>query len=726
MTKKPKDILSTILNIIKYPFLGLVFIVYYLGDFICHVFKGIAYIVYLISKPFTILYKSLIKKNSEGKTKVKKQHLINENKKDNLKLLQQENEKAEKEKLALEEKERLRKEKAEKRRLALEEKTRLRKEKAEKRKFAFEEKQKLRKEKIEKRKELQEQKRLLKGEKKKKKQEGLQENRKEDTKYQEKLKRQEQKKLAKANKEQKKRELLEKKAQLAIEKERLKEQLTAKKLEEKEERRIEKERVRQAKLEAREQRKDLPLNKRISLIIKSIPTLPALIAKKVSKAFENLPFVRNARNKRDINRQALMLEFEGKDAEKNATKIVYVYEAKNPEGKIVKERFAAYSKVEVHSFLLSEGYEVYSIKTSPLIQLLFKENGTVKFKTKDLVFFLTQLSTYLKAGITLVDALKVLAKQYNKKRTYRDIFRTMIYDLSTGESFSGAMLKQGATFPRLLINMVKAAELTGELTEALDDMAEYYTETEQTKKQMINAMMYPAIVFTVAIAVMTFIMIVVIPNFVELYNSMDPDKIPDFTKAVIRVSDFIKANIIMIVVVIIVIVIAFIILYKKVKSFRTVVQWLLMHVPVIGNVMIYNEVTLFTKTFASLLAHNVYITDSMDILNKITDNEIYKMIIMDTVTNLAKGEKISLAFKDHWAFPIPAYEMLVTGESTGQLAEMMQKVSVYYQEMHRDIVAKIKTFLEPILLIFLTTIVGIIVLAIVIPMFNLYETIQQI
>ena len=96
MTKKPKDILSTILNIIKYPFLGLVFIVYYLGDFICHVFKGIAYIVYLISKPFTILYKSLIKKNSEGKTKVKKQHLINENKKDNLKLLQQENGKAEK------------------------------------------------------------------------------------------------------------------------------------------------------------------------------------------------------------------------------------------------------------------------------------------------------------------------------------------------------------------------------------------------------------------------------------------------------------------------------------------------------------------------------------------------------------------------------------------------------------------------------------------------------
>ena len=150
-----------------------------------------------------------------------------------------------------------------------------------------------------------------------------------------------------------------------------------------------------------------------------------------------------------------------------------------------------------------------------------------------------------------------------------------------------------------------------------------------------------------------------------------------------------------------------------------------MHLPVVGDVIIYNEVTMFTKTFSSLLSHNVYITDSMEILNRITNNEIYKMIILDTVTNLAKGEKISLAFKDHWAFPIPAYEMLVTGESTGQLAEMMGKVSSYYQELHKDVVAKIKAFIEPILIVFLTTVVGIIVLAIVIPMFNLYQTVQQ-
>ena len=134
---------------------------------------------------------------------------------------------------------------------------------------------------------------------------------------------------------------------------------------------------------------------------------------------------------------------------------------------------------------------------------------------------------------------------------------------------------------------------------------------------------------------------------------------------------------------------------------------------------------MFTKTFSSLLSHNVFITDSMEVLNKITSNEIYKMLILDTIANLARGEKISLAFKDHWAFPIPAYEMIVTGEKTGQLAEMMQKVSDYYQEMHKNAVTRIKTFVEPVLIIFLTVIVGAIILAVIIPMFSMYDQVMQ-
>ena len=151
-----------------------------------------------------------------------------------------------------------------------------------------------------------------------------------------------------------------------------------------------------------------------------------------------------------------------------------------------------------------------------------------------------------------------------------------------------------------------------------------------------------------------------------------------------------------------------------------------MHIPILKNVIIYNEVTMFSKTFASLLAHNVYITDSMEILNKVTNNEIYKMMILDTVANLASGNRISAAFENQWAFPVPAYEMIVTGEKTGQLAEMMAKVSSYYQSLHKSTVARIKALVEPILIIFLTFAVGAILLAVIIPMFNMYQQVQNL
>lgn len=450
------------------------------------------------------------------------------------------------------------------------------------------------------------------------------------------------------------------------------------------------------------------------------------IPKKIKDKYNNTSIVRRARDKKDINREILLLDLDGKDAEKSASKIMYKYVAKDPNGKIVKGYFPAYSKVEVHSFLLSEGNEVYSIETNKWIRLLYGDGSSLnkkKIKTKDLIFFTTQLSTYVKAGIPLVESLRILSRQY-KNKDYSRIFRSMIYDLTMGDSFSTAMDKQGEAFPRLLINMVKASEMTGELPEALDDMADYFTETDKTRKQMITALTYPAIVLVIAIAAIIFIMVYVVPQFVEIYQSIDGAKIPGITIFIMNTSDFLRNKWWLILIVLTLFIGINYYLYKNVKVFKTLVQWIIMHLPVFGNVVIYNEVTMFTKTFASLLSHNVFITDSMEILNKITNNEIYKLLLSDTISNLAKGEKISLAFKDHWAFPMPAYEMIATGEMTGQLPEMMSKVSSYYQELHRNAVARIKTFIEPLMIIMLAAIVGVIVLSIVIPMFGMYTALN--
>ena len=171
-------------------------------------------------------------------------------------------------------------------------------------------------------------------------------------------------------------------------------------------------------------------------------------------------------------------------------------------------------------------------------------------------------------------------------------------------------------------------------------------------------------------------------------------------------------------------IVAFIYSYKKIKAFRVLMQRIFMHLPVIGKLIISKEMNLFSRTFASLQKNNVLLTDSIDILAKITQNEIYKELMLRTVNNLIKGNKMSETFTNHWAVPDIAKFMIVTGESTGELAEMLDKVADYYQKEERATVGSIKTFIEPVMIISLAVIVGFILVAILIPMFDIYNTVQ--
>ena len=462
-------------------------------------------------------------------------------------------------------------------------------------------------------------------------------------------------------------------------------------------------------------------------IISAIASIIQEIPKSIQKRIDNNAIIKQVRNKKAFDTKTMLVDFSDEDKQNDGTKVMWEYIAINDKGKKVKGYFSAFSRVDVQSFLISEGLAVYSIRTSKLIQMLHAQVGgnKTKIKIKDLIFMLAQLSTYLKSGIPLVDSMNILIRQTQNKK-YKEILREVTYDLTVGESFSIALENRGAAFPKLLINMIKAAELTGELPESLDEMVEYYTEAEEVRKEMISALTYPSIVLIFTLAVLTFVMVYVVPKFVDIYNTMEAVDIPKFTFMVISASNWLKNNIIFIIIAIVLIVVIIYYLYQKVKIIRTFLQWIFMHIPVIREVIIYNEVTMFSKTFASLLSHNVYITDSMDILNRITNNEIYKMMILDTVANLARGERISKAFENQWAFPIPAYEMIVTGEKTGQLAEMMTKVSSYYQGLHKNVVSKIKALLEPFLIIFLTFVVGIILVSIVVPMFSMYQQVQKL
>ena len=342
-------------------------------------------------------------------------------------------------------------------------------------------------------------------------------------------------------------------------------------------------------------------------------------------------------------------------------------------------------------------------------------------RDKDLNFFLTQLSTYIKACITLIDSINILAKQTKDKKT-RNLYNRLVFELSSGESLSEALNKQGAVFPKLLINMIKTSELTGNLTGVLDDMADYYKTSDENRKQIISAMTYPAVIFVVAIVVLVYIILYVVPEFTDMYIQIGSE-LPTITVVIVAISDFLAANLLSVILVIVAVITILVILYKNVVGFRTSVQWTMMHIPVIKNIIIYKEIIMFTKTFASLINYDVFITDSMEILGKVTNNEIYKLLIRDAVVNLSNGNGVSIAFKDHWAFPPIAYEMLLTGERTGRLGVMMEKVSDYYNVEQKNLVAQLKSLIEPVMIIFLAVVVGIVLLAVIVPMFNMYSEI---
>ena len=401
-------------------------------------------------------------------------------------------------------------------------------------------------------------------------------------------------------------------------------------------------------------------------------------------------------------------------------KIRYKYTVKDKNGKVLNGYFDAFSKIDVHSFLLSQDYEIVNIVEDALSTKLGIGSSLVqrKMKSKDLNFFLTQLSTYIKSGIPLVEAVAILSRQ-TKKKNQKYLYQRLVFELNKGNSFSEALELQGNIFPKLVLNMVKTSELTGDLTSVLDDLALYYKNADATRKQIKSAMTYPTVVMLFALIIVVFVLLYVVPQFVDIYGEAGTD-LPLITKITIGISDFLQTNWYLLLLGFVLLIILLVVMYNKIQSFRRNVQLIAMHLPVISKIIIYNEVVMFTSTFASLVNHDVFITDSMAILKQISNNEIYKELISKTIDNLAKGEGVSKSFEDHWAFPPQAYEMLATGERTGRLGPMMQIVADYFQGEQTNLVTQLKSLIEPVMIICLAIVVGVILLSIVLPMFSLY------
>ena len=430
-------------------------------------------------------------------------------------------------------------------------------------------------------------------------------------------------------------------------------------------------------------------------------------------------------NPNNTNRHVtIKTDFSDRPNNNKSVKLIrFKYKVKDADGKVIDSYFDAESKTDVESYLLSKSYQIMSIEEDKISTSLgLATFGIKRMSSKDLNFFLMQLSTYVKSGIPLLDSMEILSRQA-KSKSVKMLYHKIVFDLSRGVPFSSCLEKQGKVFPRMLVNMLKTSEMTGDLTGVLDDMAAYYKQQDSNRKQIINAMIYPSVLLIFAMAVLTFVLTYVVPSFTSMYESTG-SSLPGITVAIMNISNFITSNWLYILLVFAAIIITFILLYKSSKQFKYMVQYIIMHIPVVKDIVKDNQLVTFTSTFSTLIKHDVFITDSMEILGRITENEIYKHIINDAITNLSKGNGLSIAFKGNWAFPETAYEMLLTGEKTGKLGEMMEHVSQYYQEEQTNIVTRLKSLIEPVMIVMLAVLVGIVLLAVVVPMFDIYSTIM--
>ena len=401
-------------------------------------------------------------------------------------------------------------------------------------------------------------------------------------------------------------------------------------------------------------------------------------------------------------------------------KISFRYKAKKSDGKIISGTFDAYNIEQAKRYLTNNELQILEIAPRKKYDVDISLGTPISIA--ELSFALTQLSTYIRAGMTLVDSVKILAKQADKPAK-RKVYDMVVYDLLSGDDFSKALSHQPKVFPKLLINMSKSAELTGDLPNVLDEMADYYTSITKTKKEIKSAMTYPTIVMIFAVLVITFVLIWIVPQYTTMFEGFGAD-LPKITVITIAISDFLRGNLLGIVIIIILLLLLYIYLFRNVRSFRKMMQNIYLHIPVLKNIIMYSEISMFSRTFASLINHGVFITDSMDVLLNVSENEVYRSIFIDTVRNLNAGGKISEAFKDNWAIPVVAYEMIVTGENTGELGTMLEKVADYYENLHRNSVSTIKSLIEPFLIVFLAGSVGLIIIAVIVPMFEMYTVIS--
>jgi type IV pilus assembly protein PilC len=344
-----------------------------------------------------------------------------------------------------------------------------------------------------------------------------------------------------------------------------------------------------------------------------------------------------------------------------------------------------------------------------------------KVSQEEIAIFTRQFSVMLDAGLPLVQCLDAIAQQHQNP-VFKSTLEQVRTDVESGSTLSDAMGRHPKVFDTLFTNMIAAGETGGILDTILQRLAVFIEKMVKLKKALRSALIYPAVIVTVAVGVITIILWKVIPVFRTLFEGFNVE-LPLLTRIVIGLSTFVSSYFIFVVIIVVMLTFALRSYYRTDKG-RHTIDRLLLRLPVLGDVIRKVGVARFTRTLSTLLSSGVPILEGLDVTAKTSGNAILEDVIYKLRHSIEEGKTISEPMRQSSYFPTMVTQMISIGESTGELDTMLVKVSDYYEEEVDTVMANLLSLLEPVMMVFLGVVVGAIVIAMYLPMFKLIQVLS--
>ncbi|WP_102263741.1 type II secretion system F family protein [Mesobacillus jeotgali] len=376
------------------------------------------------------------------------------------------------------------------------------------------------------------------------------------------------------------------------------------------------------------------------------------------------------------------------------------------------------SKREALAKLRDEGIRTTEIFEVPETLLTKEINIGNPVKLQHLVIYLRQFATLLKAGVSVVESTNILARQTESK-ALRKALLDVEAELREGNQLSQASAKHDKVFSNMYINMIKAGEAGGNMDETLERLADHYEKQHNTRQKVVAALTYPAVIGLIAIGVVIFLLVSVVPTFVGMFADFGGE-LPEITKFVLGASEFMQGYWWLLLLFFLAVVVA-LSFAKKNKKSKYYLDYAILRMPIFGKLMQKAVLARMTRTLSSLFTSSVPILQALSIVENVVENEVVSRVVRESRDSLEIGQSMTGPMKNHWAFPPLVTQMISIGEETGSLDGMLGKVAEFYEKEVETSTDQLKSLIEPIMIVILAGLVGTIVTSIMIPMFDIFN-----